>query len=81
MTLQQLYKLKSAKMFDRSKCRPDSEEDPFAIQHIYLCEDTRLLLLAGHTHVVLFRYSKSDSVIDLIVSHENNINGDLLITI
>ena len=69
VTLQQLYKLKTAKVFDRSKCRsPDSEDDPFAIQHINLCEETRLLLVAGHTHLMLFKYSKSDSSIDVTVS-------------
>ena len=72
MTLQQLYKLKTAKVFDRNKCRsPDNEDDPFAIQHIYLCEETRLLLVAGHTHLILFKYSKTDSSIDLTVRYCN----------
>ena len=61
-TLQVLYKVKTAKVFDKSKCRlPDSDDDPFAIQHIQLCLESRLLVVAGITHVILFRFSKQES--------------------
>ena len=61
-TLQVLYKVKTAKVFEKSKCRlPDSDDDPFAIQHIQLCLESRLLVVAGITHVILFRFSKQES--------------------
>ena len=61
-TLQVLYKVKTAKVFDKSKCRsPDSDDDPFAIQHIQLCLESRLLVVAGITHAILFRFSKQES--------------------
>ena len=69
VTLQVLYKLKTAKVFDRSKCKnPDPDDDPFAVQHMHLCPDSRLLCVAGLSHVVLFKFSKTEANIDCPVS-------------
>ncbi|XP_015434590.1 PREDICTED: syntaxin-binding protein 5-like [Dufourea novaeangliae] len=59
-TLQVLYKLKTAKLFEKGRTRSiDSEEDLFAIQQIYLCPESRKLAIAGNgKHVVLFKFKK-----------------------
>ncbi|ESN90884.1 hypothetical protein HELRODRAFT_90752, partial [Helobdella robusta] len=68
VTLQVLYKLKTAKVFESTKNRLDSADDdddsPFAIQHIYLCTDSRLLCVAGSSHVILFRFSKQEAAVE-----------------
>lgn len=64
MTLQVLYKVKTAKIFDKhhkNKSADTVEEDPFAVQHIYLDPESRLLVVAGSTHVILLKYSKQES--------------------
>lgn len=62
-TLQVLYKLKTAKIFEKQKARStDKEEDPFAIEIISLCPESRKLCVAGaSSHVILFTYKKSES--------------------
>ena len=65
VTLQVLYKLKTAKLFDTSKSRvAESNDNPFAINVMYLCVESRLLCIAGAEHVLLFRFSKQENVID-----------------
>ncbi len=65
VTLQVLYKLKTAKLFNKNKCRsPDADDDPFAVQHIYLCADSRMLCVGGFTHVMLFKFSRQESAVD-----------------
>lgn len=63
VSLQVLYKLKTAKVFEKPRTRSiDGDEDPFAIQHIFLCPESRLLCVAGATaHVILFKYSKQET--------------------
>ncbi|XP_066952290.1 syntaxin-binding protein 5 isoform X6 [Macrobrachium rosenbergii] len=63
VSLQVLYKLKTAKVFEKPRTRSiDGDEDPFAIQHIFLCPESRLLCIAGATaHVVLFKYFKQET--------------------
>ncbi len=69
VTLQVLYKLKTSKVFERHKCRsPDVEEDPFAIQQISMCSESRLMCVAGLTHVLLFTFSKKESSVECTVS-------------
>lgn len=82
VTLQVLYKLKTSKVFDESRCRQrksnesdsganvsstsssaaaaadDDVDFPFAITQMYLCVDSRLLCIAGVSHVVVFNFSK-----------------------
>ncbi|RZC34001.1 syntaxin-binding protein 5 [Asbolus verrucosus] len=62
-TLQVLYKLKTAKIFEKQKSRSlDNEDDPFAIEIISLCPESRKLCVAGaSSHVILFTYKKSES--------------------
>nr|XP_015840152.1 PREDICTED: syntaxin-binding protein 5 isoform X9 [Tribolium castaneum] len=62
-TLQVLYKLKTAKIFEKQRARSlDKEEDPFAIEIISLCPESRKLCVAGaSSHVILFTYKKSES--------------------
>ena len=65
MTLQVLYKLKTAKLFDASKCRAtDSNDSLFAINMMYLCVESRLLCIAGAEHVLLFRFSKQENMVE-----------------
>lgn len=61
--LQVLYKLKTAKIFDKSKTKSgETEGDPFAIEIISLCPESRKLCVAGaSSHVILFSYKKTES--------------------
>ncbi|XP_076058257.1 syntaxin-binding protein tomosyn isoform X6 [Oratosquilla oratoria] len=63
VSLQVLYKLKTAKVFEKPRTRSiDGDEDPFAIQHISLCPESRLLCVAGATvHLILFKYCKQET--------------------
>ncbi|XP_026830828.1 syntaxin-binding protein 5 isoform X9 [Ooceraea biroi] len=67
-TLQILYKLKTAKLFEKTKTHSiDSEEDPLAIQLIYLCPESRKLAIAGSgKHVVLFKFKKVESMSEVV---------------
>ncbi|XP_020280074.1 syntaxin-binding protein 5 isoform X4 [Pseudomyrmex gracilis] len=67
-TLQVLYKLKTAKLFEKTRTRSiDSEEDPLAIQHIFLCPESRKLAIAGSgKHVVLFKFKKVESMSEVV---------------
>ncbi|KAK2585142.1 hypothetical protein KPH14_008648 [Odynerus spinipes] len=67
-TLQVLYKLKTAKLFEKSRARSvDSEEDPMAIQLIFLCPESRKLAIAGAgKHVVLFKFKKAESMSEVV---------------
>ena len=68
VTLQVLYKLKTAKLCDKQKCRsPDPDDDPFAIQHLHLCLDSRKLCVAGYSHVFVFHFSKQEAALDAVV--------------
>ncbi|CAK9813629.1 Syntaxin-binding protein 5 [Anthophora plagiata] len=67
-TLQVLYKLKTAKLFEKGRTRStDSEEDPLAIQLIYLCPESRKLAIAGSgRHIVLFKFKKVESMSEVV---------------
>ncbi|KAK3802809.1 hypothetical protein RRG08_012323 [Elysia crispata] len=67
VTLQFLYKLKTAKVFEKPK-RPseDKDDDPFAIQNIYLCLESRIMCVAGPTHCILFKFSKQETSIETV---------------
>ncbi|XP_060813158.1 syntaxin-binding protein 5 isoform X2 [Bombus pascuorum] len=67
-TLQVLYKLKTAKLFEKGRTRSiDSEEDPLAIQLIFLCPESRKLAIAGSgRHVVLFKFKKVESMSEVV---------------
>ena len=68
--LQILYKLKTAKIFEKPKAKSldGQDDDPFAIQQIALCAESRLLCVANaSSHVLLFRFSKSESMTEVPV--------------
>ncbi|XP_011698608.1 PREDICTED: syntaxin-binding protein 5 isoform X2 [Wasmannia auropunctata] len=67
-TLQVLYKLKTAKLFEKTRTRSiDNEEDPLAIQLIFLCPESRKLAIAGSgKHVVLFKFKKAESMSEVV---------------
>uniref|UniRef100_W4VR65 Putative integral to membrane n=1 Tax=Corethrella appendiculata TaxID=1370023 RepID=W4VR65_9DIPT len=69
-TLQHLYKLKTAKIFDKPRTRSmdGSDDDPLAIQLISLCAESRRLCLAGNSgHVILFKFRRLESTSDTLV--------------
>ncbi|CAG9772356.1 unnamed protein product [Ceutorhynchus assimilis] len=68
-TLQVLYKLKTAKVFEKPKSRStESEDDPFAIHLISLCPESRKLCVAGaSSHVIVFTYKKIESIDEVTV--------------
>ncbi|KAG7265841.1 hypothetical protein CRUP_010483 [Coryphaenoides rupestris] len=62
-----LYKLKTAKVFERARGKEDkpsaelAEEDPFAIQTVSWCPESRVLCVAGvSAHVIVYRFSKQE---------------------
>jgi syntaxin-binding protein 5 len=66
--------LKTAKVFEkpRSKSVDGVDEDPFAIQLISLCPESRKLCVAGaSSHVILFKFRKLESVSETAVSLMN----------
>lgn len=69
-SLQVLYKLKTAKLFEKSRTRSiDTEEDPLAVQLMFLCPESRKLAIAGAgRHVVLFKFKKVESTSEVVVS-------------
>ncbi|XP_056437916.1 syntaxin-binding protein 5-like [Gadus chalcogrammus] len=62
--LQVLYKLKTAKVFERSRSKEDkgsmeSDEDPYALQILAWCPESRVLCMSGVSATVLiYRFSK-----------------------
>ncbi|XP_077870130.1 syntaxin-binding protein 5-like [Saccoglossus kowalevskii] len=73
VTLQVLYKLKTAKVFEKKGKSVDGEEDPYAIQIINMCLDSRLFCVAGASgHVILFRYSKQEAQLEQLTVKRRN---------
>ncbi|XP_059355920.1 syntaxin-binding protein 5-like isoform X10 [Carassius carassius] len=68
ITLQMLYKLKTSKVFEKPKSGDVGrsaelvEEDPYAIQMINWCPQSRIFCVVGiSAHVILYRFSKHDA--------------------
>uniref|UniRef100_A0A452I7S6 Lethal giant larvae homologue 2 domain-containing protein n=1 Tax=Gopherus agassizii TaxID=38772 RepID=A0A452I7S6_9SAUR len=83
ITLQMLYKLKTSKVFEKQKLgegKPTAEiveEDPFAIQMMYWCPESRIFCVAGvSAYVVVYRFSKHE-VNTEIVSLEVRLQYDI----
>ncbi|XP_077977362.1 syntaxin-binding protein 5-like isoform X2 [Glandiceps talaboti] len=77
VSLQVLYKLKTAKIFEKKSKSLDGEEDPYAIQLIQMCLDSRILSIAGASgHVIIYRFSKQEIQIDQLPSIEVSIVYD-----
>ncbi|XP_073980720.1 syntaxin-binding protein tomosyn isoform X7 [Rhodnius prolixus] len=68
-TLQVLYKVKTSKVFERPQSRSqDGDEDPFAVQLLSLCPESRKLCVAGTAgYVILFKFKKQESTSETIV--------------
>ncbi|NWU58696.1 STB5L protein, partial [Dromas ardeola] len=67
ITLQMLYKLKTSKVFEKQKVGEGKataeivEEDPFAVQMMYWCPESRIFCVAGvSAYVVVYRFSKHE---------------------
>ncbi|VVC45962.1 Hypothetical protein CINCED_3A001587 [Cinara cedri] len=66
-SLQVLYKLKTAKVFEkgRSKSPEASDEDLFSVQLLSFCPESRKLAVAGiSSYVVLFKFRKLESTFE-----------------
>ena len=70
-TLQSLYKLKTSKPFERMKRRKSNEspdDDPFAVQQIVLCPESRYLAIAGaSSQVILYKFRKHEHTSEIPV--------------
>jgi len=71
--LQVLYKLKTAKVFDRNRSKEDkgstevSDEDPFAIQIMAWCPESRMLCVAEvSANVIIYRFSKLEVTTEVV---------------
>ncbi|KAK1171556.1 syntaxin-binding protein 5-like isoform X1 [Acipenser oxyrinchus oxyrinchus] len=71
--LQVLYKLKTAKVFDKSRNKDDKpntdivDEDPFAIQILSWCPESRILCVAGvSAHVIIYKFSKQEGTTEVV---------------
>lgn len=66
-----LYKLKTAKIFEKSKNTQSdgfNTDHPLAIQLIYLCSESRRLCVAGSLgQVLLFKFRKVESTAEVLV--------------
>ncbi|XP_053789553.1 syntaxin-binding protein 5-like isoform X10 [Vidua chalybeata] len=67
ITLQMLYKLKTSKVFEKQKVGEGKataeivEEDPFAVQMMYWCPESRIFCVAGvSAYVIVYRFSKHE---------------------
>uniref|UniRef100_A0A7N8WYP1 Syntaxin-binding protein 5-like n=1 Tax=Mastacembelus armatus TaxID=205130 RepID=A0A7N8WYP1_9TELE len=72
--LQVLYKLKTAKVFDRNRSKEDkgsnevSDEDPFAIQIMAWCPESRMLCVAGvSANIIIYRFSKLEVTTEVLL--------------
>ncbi|CAA9995551.1 unnamed protein product [Nesidiocoris tenuis] len=73
-TLQVLYKLKTSKVFERPtpKSQDGSDDDPFAVQHLSLCPESRKMCVAGAAgYVVLFKFKRQEATSETVVRYRN----------
>ena len=56
-------------MFEKPKTKvlEGQDDEPLAIYMIYLDQESRLLALAGGTHVMLFKFSKQEGTLEVPV--------------
>ncbi|KAM4626012.1 syntaxin-binding protein 5 isoform 3-T3 [Polymixia lowei] len=73
LMLQVLYKLKTAKVFERARGKEEKpstdivEEDPFAIQTLSWCPESRMFCVAGvSAHVIIYRFSKQEVTTEVV---------------
>lgn len=70
-----LYKLKTSKVFEKQKPGEGKataeivEEDPFAVQMMYWCPESRIFCVAGvSAYVIVYRFSKHEVNTEISVS-------------
>lgn len=70
---QVLYKLKTAKIFERARGKEEKpsadivEEDPFAIQTLCWCPESRMLCVAGvSAHIIVYSFSKQEITTEVV---------------
>ncbi|KAM6978514.1 LOW QUALITY PROTEIN: syntaxin-binding protein 5-like [Tautogolabrus adspersus] len=67
ITLQMLYKLKTSKVFEKpkpgeSRAAELGEEDPFAVQMVSWCPQSRMFCVVGiSAHIILYHFSKHEA--------------------
>ncbi|XP_042598957.1 syntaxin-binding protein 5-like isoform X2 [Cyprinus carpio] len=73
LMLQVLYKLKTAKVFEKPHGKEEKssteivDEDPFAIQILSWCPESRVLCVAGvSAHVIVYRFSKQEVTTEVV---------------
>ncbi|XP_032882014.1 syntaxin-binding protein 5 isoform X6 [Amblyraja radiata] len=73
ITLQVLYKMKTSKVFEKSRNKEEKpytdivDEDPYAIQIISWCPESRMLCVAGvSAHVIVYKFSKQEVTTEVI---------------
>ncbi|XP_041667942.1 syntaxin-binding protein 5 isoform X3 [Cheilinus undulatus] len=83
LMLQVLYKLKTAKVFERTRGKEEKpstdivEEDPFAIQTLSWCPESRMLCVAGvSAHVIVYRFSKQEITTEEVQLLEVRMQGE-----
>nr|XP_037281164.1 syntaxin-binding protein 5-like isoform X5 [Rhipicephalus microplus] len=71
VTLQVLYRLKTSKVFEKPKSRGSQEvpdDDPFAVEKVAFCADSRLLAVAGSSfYVIVFVFRKQEASVEVDV--------------
>lgn len=83
-TLQVLYKLKTSKIFEKSRVRSMdvTDDDPLSISAIALCAESRKLCISTNSgHVALFKFRRAEStgdiaVLEIPISYENAVEND-----
>lgn len=71
VTLQVLYRLKTSKVFEKPKSRGSqevSDDDPFAVEKVAFCAESRLLAVAGSSfYVIVFVFKKQEASLEVDV--------------
>uniref|UniRef100_A0A8C3WVS2 Syntaxin binding protein 5L n=1 Tax=Catagonus wagneri TaxID=51154 RepID=A0A8C3WVS2_9CETA len=83
ITLQMLYKLKTSKVFEKQKVGEGKqtceivEEDPYAIQMMYWCPESRIFCVSGvSAYVIIYKFSRHEITTE-IVSLEVRLQYDI----
>lgn len=68
VSLQIIYKLKISRLFEKSKASENHEEDPFAIERVAFCAESKILCVAdASSHVIIYKYQQSESSSEVTV--------------
>uniref|UniRef100_A0A8D1HYH8 Ral transcription factor IIE subunit 1 n=1 Tax=Sus scrofa TaxID=9823 RepID=A0A8D1HYH8_PIG len=83
ITLQMLYKLKTSKVFEKQKVGEGKqtceivEEDPYAVQMMYWCPESRIFCVSGvSAYVIIYKFSRHEITTE-IVSLEVRLQYDI----